>query len=241
MDLVQESEFLSALPGPAAEVLAAAAHSRTLRPRDFGVRQGDPSMGLLWLHTGLLSVFYELADGTVHVHRVAWPDEVSTQGAIEDTEYPSSCVALIPSQFFWVPREIVDRAFKDFDGLAHSLFTYIARQEERLAVWTSHLLSLPVMDRLRLVLARMVVEMGKAEGGGHVLSFPVTNGALAVAAHVSRDEAGRAVRELSHKGVLARRQGRQMVVPDLNPLLGPTLAPLAARLGLSPGAGRATR
>jgi CRP-like cAMP-binding protein len=231
-DVIESSGFLSALPRAAAETLLASARNRTVNCRDYGVRQGDPSMGLLWLHSGLLYVFFELPDGSSHAHRIGWPHEVSAVGVLEDSEYPSSCVALIPSEFLWVPRDVVQRAIHEVGDLAYALFCHMARQEERLAVWSSHLLSLPVGDRIRLILGRIALEMGQPHGGGWLLDFPLTNGTLSTVAHVSRDETGRAVRRLVSEGLVERLPGRRFVVPAIDRLLEPNLQELAARVGL---------
>ena len=239
--IIDESPFLSALPRAAAEVLAASVRSRALHRNEHWARQGDPARVLAWLQSGLLSVFFETPDGSTVPHRIVWPNEVSCLGLAGPTEYPASSVALTPVEYYWAPQEVLDRALHEAPELAYSLLCYISRQEERLAVWGTRLLSLPVRGRLRLILARMALEMGRPHEAGHLLDFTVTNATLSTLAHVSRDEVGRAVRELLREGVLGRLQGRRLVVPDIGRLLGPTLLEPLTKLGLVSADRRAAR
>jgi CRP-like cAMP-binding protein len=237
-DIVKESRFLRELPRAAAHVLAASARARLLAPKQCGARQGDPARALTWIHSGLLSVFYESDDGSISPHRIVWPNEVSCLGLSAGAEYPASSRALTPVTYYWVSEGALDPALRQVPELAHSLLCYLARQEERSAVWSTRLLSLPVRGRLRFVLARMVGEMGRPHDDAFLLDFAVTNTILSELTHVSRDEVGRAVRELVAKGIIQRLRGRRLLVTDPSKLLGPRLVEPVARLGLLPGAGR---
>lgn len=238
--IVDESPFLSELHPAAAEVLAASVRPRVLRPKEYWARQGDPARALTWLHSGMLSVFFETTDGSTMPYRIVWPNEVSCLGLPEATEYPASSTALTPVKYYWATQEVLERALHEVPELAYSLLCYISRQEERLAVWSSRLLSLHVRARLRLVLARMALHTAQPHDAGRLLDFAVTSRILSIVAHVSRDEAGRALRELLHEGLVERLQGRRLLVPDVDRLLGPSLLELAAKVGLA-AAGQRTR
>ena len=233
-DIAKESPFLRELPRAAAEVLAASVRTGVLPPKQWWARQGDPARALAWLHSGLLSVFYEADDGSTLPHRIVWPNEVSCLGLSESTEYQASSLALTPVTSYWVPEEALEPAFRQVPELAHSLLCYIARQEESSVVWTTRLLSLPARGRLRFVLARMVTQMGRPHKPGFLLDFAVTNSILSTLTHVSRDEVGRAVRELVAKGIVQRLQGRRLLVTDPSKLVGPRLVAPVAKLGLLP-------
>jgi CRP-like cAMP-binding protein len=236
-DIVKESRFLRELPRAAAEALAALARARLLAPNEYWARQGDPARALTWLHSGLLSVLYQAPEGADLPHRIVWPNEVSCLGLSTGAEYPASSRALTPVTYYWVPEEALNPPLRQAPELAHSLLCYLARQEERSAVWSTRLLSLPVQGRLRFVLARMVGEMGRPHEAGILLDFAVTNTILSALTHVSRDEVGRAARELVAKGIVRRLQGRKLLVTDPSKLLGPRLVEPVAKLGLFTVAG----
>ena len=236
-DIAKESRFLRALPRAAAEVLATSVQTRALAPKQWGARQGDPARALAWIHSGLLSVFYEAADGSTSPHRIVWPNEVSCLGLSASAEYPASSLALTPVTYYWVPEDALEPAFRQVPELAYSLLCYIARQEETSAVWSTRLLALPVEGRLRFVLARMTAEMGRPHESGRLLEFAVTTKVLSTLTHASRDEVGRAVRELAAQGMVKRLQGRQLLVTDSAELLGPSLVEPMAKLGLFTAAG----
>ena len=236
-EIAKESRFLRELPRDAAELLAAAVRTRVLSPKQCWARQGDPARALAWLHSGVLSVFYEEPDGSTTPHRIVWPNEVSCLGLSAGAEYPASSVALTPVTSCWVPDQVLEPALRQVPELAHALLCYIAQQEERSAVWTTRLLSLPVRGRLRFVLARMVGAMGRPHEGGVLLDFAVTNSILSTLTHVSRDEVGRAARELVAKGIVRRLPGRRLLITDPSKLLGPRLVEPVAKLGLFTAAG----
>ena len=230
--LIEESKFLSALPRGAAEMLAAAARTRALRPGEYSARQGDPVFGLAWLHSGLMFVFFEMSDGSRVPHMVAWPDSVGFDGLLGDGRFPASTAALTPATLFWVTREVAEEVAHQHPELMSSLFHYAVRQGEARSIWLGHLFSLPLRGRVRLLLARMAVEMGQAGRGGRILDFPMSHRTLATIAQVSRDEVGRAVRELLADGVIERIEGRRFLVPDVGRLLGPSLLESAVGTGL---------
>jgi CRP-like cAMP-binding protein len=235
--MIDESPFLRELPRAAAEVLVASVRTRVLAAKQSWARQGDPARAMAWLHSGLLSVFYEAEDGSAIPHRIVWPNEVSCLGLSAGAEYPASSLALTPVTYHWVPEEALEAAFRQVPRLAHSLLCYMARQEETSAVWSTRLLSLPVRGRLRLVLARMVGAMGRPHEDGVLLDFPVTNTILSTLTHVSRDEVGRVARELVIRGAIRRLPARRLLVTDPASLLGPQLMEPVARLGLLPHVG----
>ncbi|KPJ62848.1 hypothetical protein AMK68_04440 [candidate division KD3-62 bacterium DG_56] len=76
--------------------------------------------------------------------------------------------------------------------------------------------------------------MGRPHKPGFLLDFAVTNSILSTLTHVSRDEVGRAVRELVAKGIVQRLQGRRLLVTDPSKLVGPRLVAPVAKLGLLP-------
>lgn len=232
--LIEESKFLSALPREAAEKLAATARTRTLRPGEYGGRQGDLVFGLGWSQSGLMFIFFEMSDGSRVPYLVAWPNSVSFDGLLGEERFPASSTALTPATLFWVTREIAEEVAHEHPDVMNSLFHYAVRlrQGEARSVWLGHLFSLPLRGRVRLLLARMAVEMGQAGRGGRILDFPMSHRTLATIAQVSRDEVGRAVRELLADGVIERIEGRRFLVPDLRRLLGPSLLESAVGMGL---------
>lgn len=235
--LVEESKFLSALPRGAAEMLAAAARTRALRPGEYSARQGDPVFGLAWLHSGLVFIFFEMSDGSRVPYLVAWPNSVSFDGLRGGERFVVSGTALTPATVFWVTRQIAEQVSDNYPELMNSLLHYAGRQGEARTVWLGQLFSLPLRGRVRLLLARMAVEMGQAGRGGRILDFPMSHRTLATIAQVSRDEVGRAVRELLAEGVIERIEGRRFLVPDVGRLLGPSLLESTAGTGLIPDVG----
>ncbi|KPJ63616.1 hypothetical protein AMK68_03475 [candidate division KD3-62 bacterium DG_56] len=232
--LVQESKFLSSLPREAAEKLAAAARARVLRPGEYAARAGDPAFGLAWLHSGLVFIFFEMSDGSRVPYLVAWPSSVSFDGLLGEGQFPASSTALTPATFVWITREVAEEVAGQHPDLMNALFDYAVRQGELRAIWLGRLFSLPLRSRVRLLLARMAVEMGQPGEGGRILDFPVSHRTLAIIAQVSRDEVGRAVRELLAEEVIERIEGRRFLVPDLRRLLGPSLLESTVAAGLIP-------
>jgi CRP-like cAMP-binding protein len=231
--IIERCRFLSALPRAGAKALYAVARSRNLRAREYGPRQGDPALGLAWLYSGLVYVHIETPDGAIRPHRLVWPGDISCYGIAQAKEYMASSQALIASRYFWVSQEDVAQAVRQVPELAWSLFCYASRQEERLAVWSTYLSTLSVRDRLRLVLARMALEMGRPREDGTLLDFAVTAGALAMTASASRDEVGRTLRQLVADGHVHRLPGRRLLVPEVARLLAPDLLDQAAGVGLA--------
>jgi CRP-like cAMP-binding protein len=235
--LIQQSGFLSAMPRPAAEQLAACARSRTLRGGEYAGRPGDPLPLVGWLHRGLIYAYFELSDGSRLPYLIAWPNDVAFQGLAEEDGFAVSLLALAPTTYFVVPPESARAITEAHPGLTEALLRYAVRREHARAVWTGHVLSLPLRPRLRLILARMAAELGKRRAEGCLLDFPVTRQALAAVARASRDEIGRALRELDEAGSVQRIAGRKLLIPDSRGLLGPDLGESAARLGILPEAG----
>jgi CRP-like cAMP-binding protein len=99
------------------------------------------------------------------------------------------------------------------------LLITVSNQMRDAASWLARTSGVSLRPRLaRILLGLAESELGEKTSDGVLLDMPLTNGRLGALAGVSRDEAGRASRDLQRQGLIKKRAKYRLVIPDLERL-----------------------
>jgi CRP-like cAMP-binding protein len=216
------SRLLSQISPSTAEIVRAHLQVRRYDQGEIIHRVGDLIAGPAWIEWGLIAR-YATDDPLPHERAVVrWPGEVSVLTMAGESEWPVSVVALTPVIWITGPFSTYEEIMHQRPEIVVPLVQRLARQNYQEHSWSARLASTTLRPRLRLILHRLVDEVGTPQNDGTLLDFRVTHELLATIARANRDEVGRAVRELMVLGLIARRPNWRLLIPDGEALLQET-------------------
>lgn len=213
-EVLRKSSLLEQLPTDAAVRLRDAAQVREYRRREVIYHEGDPISGPAWLHWGLIRSYQTCVDGRELTVVVAWPGDIATPSLSGRPDWPATAVAITPIVRVTVPESVLAEVCRRDPRVTVALLRMLAAENHDRHRWCAWLMSVPLRTRLPRILKRMTDQLGIATDRGVLLDFPVVQDDLAVMARVTRDETGRAMRELLHEGIIQRVPGRHLLIPD---------------------------
>lgn len=213
-EVLRKSSLLEQLPADAAARLRDAAQVREYRRREAIYHEGDPISGPAWVHWGLVRVYQTCADGRELTVAIAWPGDIAVPSWSGRTDWPVAATAITPVIRATVPEAALEDVCRRDPRVTMLFLRMLADSSYEQHRWCASLMSVPLRTRLPRILKRMADQLGIATDRGVLLDFPVVQEDLAVIAHVTRDETGRAMRELLHEGIIQRVPGRHLLIPD---------------------------
>jgi CRP-like cAMP-binding protein len=213
-EALRQSSVLDQLPAESADWLRERIQLREYRRREVIYQEGDLISGPAWNHWGLIRAYQSCEDGRELTLLISWPGELSTPSLSGLADWPASTTALTPVVRAVIPQSVFEEATRRDARVTRAFLNMLAVHARERYAWSAYLMSVPLRQRLRRILRRMAHELGTPGEDGVLLNFPVVQEDLAIIARVTRDEIGRVVREMLNEGIVQRRPGRRLLIPD---------------------------
>jgi CRP/FNR family transcriptional regulator len=214
-----EIPFLACLTADQKRALEGRIRVRNYRARDQVFVPGDLVPGLLLQAQGLVFLYStEGADDRVSPLILIWPGHVYPYGMVSRDEWPCHAQALADSTVVVISHDAVESVLlRNLESVKQLLIT-VSDQMGHAGRWLATTSGVSLRPRLARILVGLAEGMGQQSDKGLLLDMPLTNGRLGALAGVSRDEAGRASRDLQRQGLVNKRAKYRLVIPDLDRL-----------------------
>lgn len=213
--------FLACLSAEQKRALEGRMRVRNYRARDQVFVPGDLVPGLLFQVQGLVFLYStEPSDDRISPLILVWPNQVYPYGMVNREEWPCHAQALADSTVLVIPHDAVESTMlRNLESVKRLLVT-VSDQMERAARWLARTSGVSLRPRLARILVSLAEDerLMKQTDAGILLDMPLTNGRLGALAGVSRDEAGRASRDLQRQGLVKKRAKYRLLIPDLDRL-----------------------
>ena len=207
-----QSPLITRLPAELRDEFVAACRVRVFGPGERICLPGDPTIGPTWIEHGLIKVRTNDGRGGLAQAGLYWVGD-TLLGAFRP-EWTGELTAVTATTLCAIPRAIFERMC---ETNAHLSFTWIglaAEHTRNLQRREALLRSLTLRPRLLLLLGIAADLMGTPTPEGILLDFPLTHATLSCGTWVSRDETGRALRDLEQQGYLRCRPRHRIFIPD---------------------------
>jgi CRP/FNR family transcriptional regulator len=215
------TEFLGASPVfatlPAKEIagLAAVAHERSCRTREFVFMEGDASLWFYLVRSGRIKIVRQSRAGKDVVLELLGPGQpFGGVAVIEQRPYPASAQATEPSIVVQIPRDAVVAVAERHPSLIREMALMIGRRLREAHDAMQSLAVDPVPARLAAALLKLVERDGTRGQAGLVLPFHLTRQNLADMTGTTVETAIRVVSRWIDDE-LVRDDGGHLVVCDL--------------------------
>lgn len=144
--------------------------ARRLAANAFVYLKGDTAHSVYWLRSGLVKISVVWRDGREFILRLARPGELFGETSLGAPEFGEHARALEPSEIVEIPTaELVTQVVGN-QGAAAALFQGFALRLLEARQTAERLAFASTMERLCLVLAKLVDELG--ELGGRATAIP---------------------------------------------------------------------
>ena len=214
---LRTSDLLRAMSDAQLDAVLARATARTAEAGDTVIRRGDAGPGLILVLHGRLRVGVVSVDGREITLRVLGAGEVIGEMSLLDGEPASADVQALESvSLLLVPSAAMLALMRQDFELCLAMMAVLC-QRLRHANETAEDLALHGLPaRIGRVLGRLARDFGSATADGILLGVALPQRELAQLVGASREKVNRELRALEARGILARRQGRLVILrPDL--------------------------
>jgi CRP-like cAMP-binding protein len=216
---IDQVPFLACLSAEQKRSVESRIRVRNYRARDQVFVPGDLVPGLLFQIQGLVFLYStETTDDRVSPLLMVWPNQVYPYGMVSREEWPCHAQALADSTVLVISHDAVESVIlRNLECVKRLLMT-VSDQMGHAGRWLAMTSGVSLRPRLARILVALAEGLGRQRDGGVLLDMPLTNGRLGALAGVSRDEAGRASRDLQRQGLLKKRPKYRLLIPDLDNL-----------------------
>jgi len=208
IEQLKRSPFFGPLGEDDLAFLGTRARSKIYRPGATIFGEGEASQGLYWLQSGTLkAVKYSMAGREQILHLIKPGETFNEVGSFTTLPNPASVVALVSSQVWHIPGEVIRQLIQQ-DGRFAQLIINVLSERLRHSVDLVEDLSLrPVVNRL----ARLILE----EAEGDTLFRPTwyTQDELAARLGTVADVIQRSLRKLEADGLIEVER-QQILISD---------------------------
>jgi CRP-like cAMP-binding protein len=216
---IEQVPFLACLTADQKRALEGRVRVRNYRARDQIFVPGDLVPGLLFQVHGLVFLYStEATDDRVSPLLLVWPGQVYPYGMVNREEWPCHAQALADSTVLVIPHEAVEGVVLRNLECVKRLLVTVSDQMGDAGRWLATTSGVSLRPRLARILVGIADRLGEQTDKGLLLDMPLTNGRLGALAGVSRDEAGRASRDLQRQGLVKKRAKYRLLIPDLDRL-----------------------
>lgn len=213
--------FLACLTAEQKRSLDGRLRVRNYRARDQVFVPGDLVPGLLFQVQGLVFVYAtEVSDDRISPLILVWPNQVYPYAMVTREEWPYHAQALADSTVLVIPHDAVESIIlRNLESTKRLLIT-LSNQMSHAGRWLARTSGVSLRPRLGRILVSLAEnqDLAKPTEDGILLDMPLTNGRLGALAGVSRDEAGRACRDLQRQGLVKKQLKYRLLIPDLDRL-----------------------
>ncbi|ADG07229.1 Crp/Fnr family transcriptional regulator [Kyrpidia tusciae] len=179
--------------------------------------QGDPLERVFFLSRGLVKIYIYDVDGREQIMAVLGAGEMFPHaGFFDETTYPAHAQAIRDTDLVALTRQKLERLVLDSPDAAMALIRVQGRKIRELQARLQNLTQHSVLERVAWTLWQQVLEWGRVDPEGYVMSFPLTHYELAKWVGTTRESANRAMSLLRKQGVI-QVQGEQLRIlqPDV--------------------------
>ena len=215
---LSSSPLVSRLPAAIREEFVSKCRVRFYEPRERILTTGDLVSGPTWIEHGMVRAYLVDGDGVESPMAYGWPGDLLPPSIPEGSEWPCDIRTIAPTTLASIPRAALDELAKRSSGVGVALLDLLAAQMQRRQLWEAELRVVTLRHRLLKLLGRIADELGTQTSEGNLLDFPLTHGSLCFATWVSRDETGRAMRDLEEWGYFETRPRHRILVTDRDKL-----------------------
>lgn len=218
---MEDVPFLACLTAEQKRSIENRLRVRNYRARDQVFVPGDLVPGLLFQLRGLVFLYAtEATDDRVSPLLLVWPNQLYPYGMVNREEWPCHGQALSDSSVLVIPHEAVESVIlRNLESVKRMLVT-VSDQIGDAGRWIALTSGVSLRPRLARILVGLAEnkDLAQQTSNGILLDMPLTNGRLGALAGVSRDEAGRASRDLQRQGLVKKRTKYRLLIPDLDRL-----------------------
>lgn len=205
-DFLRTLPYFSAMPSSDIDHIEAKAVERLFERGETLFLEGDPSVGLYVVKSGLVRIFKSSPEGREQVVSVARTGDVFNDVPVFDGgPNPASATAMERSSVLVIPRETV-LALVSGCPAAVSIIRLFASRLRRMTTLVGDLSFRSVISRL----AKVLLDVAVAESGP-LPAQRLTQEEMAAMVGTVRDVIGRALRQLEREGAITLRRQRIVV------------------------------
>lgn len=208
------SDIIARLPGDIRDEFVGKCRVKAYLPREHMCFPGDAVPGPTWVVRGLSSSCRLGPAGGEMPARFIWPGDLFIVSFVGHLDWTGQLTAITHTELAYIP----EAAFNEL----------CARSAELAIAWTSllsdhmrirmgreaRLRGLHLRPRMLKLLGAIADTFGTATPEGILLDFPLTQGTLCCGLWSSRDETGRAMRDLESNGYLQTRPRHRILIPN---------------------------
>jgi CRP/FNR family transcriptional regulator len=217
LELWRQASFLSSVPLPVVEALAAAATPRRAAAGEIVFLEGDPVAGLYLIESGAVRISRFSKEGREYtLHMLGRGDTFNDVAALDGGPNPASAMAHTDALLWRVARDDLRRLAVQHPELAWALIENIAGRARHLVDVVQNL----AMRNVRGRLARLLLDQAEAAERGESPTL-MTQEEMANQLGTVREVVGRALRSLAADGVLQVDRHR-IVITDRVRLMAAT-------------------
>jgi len=207
-----QSLLIARLPAELRGDCIAACKVRTYLPGERICLVGDSTIGPTWIERGLVKVFGTDGQGAPAAGGLFWGGD--TLLASFRSEWTVVATAVAVTTLCAIRHPEFDRLCDTSAHMSHAWMRLAAEHSRALLRREAVLRFLALRPRLLLLLGMAADSLGTPLPEGILLDFPLTHATLSCGTWVSRDETGRALRDLEQQGYLLSRPRHRILIPD---------------------------
>jgi CRP-like cAMP-binding protein len=208
------SDVIARLPEDIRDEFVGKCRVKAYLPREHMYFPGDAVPGPTWVVRGLASSCRLGPAGGEMPARFIWPGDLFIVSFVGHLDWPGQLTAITQTALACIPGA----AFDELCGRSAELaiaWTSLLSDHMRIRMGReAQLRGLYLRPRMLKLLGAIADAFGTPTPEGILLDFPLTQGTLCCGLWSSRDETGRAMRDLERDGYLQTRPRHRILLPD---------------------------